>query len=187
MVKTIISLLRSFYVNLKIGSTIIRVKNRFPGVIIERNVVIKGDPDNLKLGKNVVIQSGSVLHVGGMDWCHNTGAVEIGDNGIISPNCVIYGCGEGGVHIGKNFDCAPGVGIFSSCTDYKHGPNCHIFLPVHIGDNVTIFANAVISPGVNIGENAVVAACSVVTRDVPPNTFVGGSPARVIRENIRPQ
>jgi acetyltransferase-like isoleucine patch superfamily enzyme len=187
MMKNISSLLKSFCVNFRLGYATARIKKRFPGATIEKNVVIKGAPSNLKLGKNVVVQSGCVLHLGGMDWCHNTGIVEIGDNSVISPNCVIYGCGEGGVHIGKNFDCAPGVGIFSSRTDYKQRPNRYIFLPVYIGDNVTIFANAVISPGVRIGDNSVVAACSVVTKDVPPNTFVGGSPARVIRENIRPQ
>ncbi|MBN2396500.1 MAG: acyltransferase [Candidatus Atribacteria bacterium] len=104
----------------------------------------------------------------------------MGDNSVISPNCVIYGCGEGGVHIGKYFDCAPGVGIFSSRTDYFKGPRNHIFKPVYVGDNVTIFANAVINPGVTIEDNAVIAACSVVTQDVPKYSFVAGSPAKII-------
>src|SRR4028119_238711 len=99
------------------------IQKMFPGTIIEKNVVLKGNLNNLKLGRGVIIQSGSVLHLGGMDWCQNKGWLEIGDDSIISPNCVIYGCGLGGVHIGKRFDCGSGVGIFGSRTDYYLGPN----------------------------------------------------------------
>ena len=53
---------------------------------------------------------------------------------------------------------------------------------VVIGNNVMIGANTTILPGVTIGDNAVVAAGSVVHRDVAPGTFVGGNPLRVIRE-----
>ncbi len=56
--------------------------------------------------------------------------------------------------------------------------------PVTIGDHVWIGARAVILKGVTIGEGAVVAAGSVVTKDVPPGVLVGGNPARVIREGV---
>lgn len=51
---------------------------------------------------------------------------------------------------------------------------------VHIGDHVFIGANATILPGVTVGDNAVIGAGSVVTRDVPPNTVAAGVPARVL-------
>jgi maltose O-acetyltransferase len=54
--------------------------------------------------------------------------------------------------------------------------------PVKIEDDVWIGGNATIVPGVTIGEEAVVAAGSVVTKDVPPKTLVGGNPAKVIKE-----
>jgi acetyltransferase-like isoleucine patch superfamily enzyme len=54
--------------------------------------------------------------------------------------------------------------------------------PVTIGDKVWIGFNAAILPGVTVGEGAVVGACSVVTKDVPPYTIVAGNPARVVRE-----
>ena len=54
--------------------------------------------------------------------------------------------------------------------------------PVVIGDKVWIGFNATILKGVTIGEGAVVAACSVVTRDVAPYSLVAGNPARVIRQ-----
>jgi acetyltransferase-like isoleucine patch superfamily enzyme len=53
---------------------------------------------------------------------------------------------------------------------------------VVIGDDCWIGANAVILPGVTIGEHCVVAAGAVVTKDVEPNTVVGGVPAKVIRK-----
>lgn len=55
---------------------------------------------------------------------------------------------------------------------------------VHIGSNVMIGANCTILPGVTIGDHAVVAAGSVVHKDVAPFSFVGGNPLQVIREKI---
>jgi maltose O-acetyltransferase len=54
--------------------------------------------------------------------------------------------------------------------------------PIVIGNGVWIASNAVILPGVTVGDGAVVAAGAVVTKDVAPNTLVGGVPARAIRE-----
>ena len=53
---------------------------------------------------------------------------------------------------------------------------------MHIGRNVWIGANTVIVPGVTIGENCVIGAGSVVTKDIPPNTVAVGNPCRVMRE-----
>lgn len=58
----------------------------------------------------------------------------------------------------------------------------HVKAPVEIGDDVWIGANCTILPGVVVGEGSIVAAGSVVTRDVPPFTYVGGVPAKVIKE-----
>ena len=54
--------------------------------------------------------------------------------------------------------------------------------PIHIGKRVWLGANVTVLQGVTIGENAIVAAGAVVNRDVPPNTIVGGVPAKIIKE-----
>ncbi|WP_217616985.1 maltose acetyltransferase domain-containing protein [Cellulomonas sp. GbtcB1] len=56
--------------------------------------------------------------------------------------------------------------------------------PIVIGDNVWLGGGVIVCPGVTIGENSVVGAGSVVTKDVPPNVVAVGNPARVIREII---
>lgn len=158
------------------------IRDQFPTCRVESNVKFLGDIKNLHLGKNVLIRSGSILHLGGYDWCDNKGHLEIGDNSIISFNCAVYGCGPGGLRIGKNSVLGPGVGVFAARTDYNAGPDDHIFDPVVIGDEVMVYANATISTGVTVGDRAAIAANAAVVDDVPPNMLVAGVPARVIKE-----
>lgn len=155
-----------------------------PSARFERNVILKGDVRSLCLGERVVIQSGTVIHLGGMDWCERTGHVSIGDDSTISPNCVLYGAGPGGIRIGKRFDCGPFVGIYASRTDYRNTGG-HVFAEVRIGDDVVVFSHVVIGPGISIGDRAVVAAGSVVLEDVAADTFVAGAPAKVMRHPAR--
>lgn len=65
------------------------------------------------------------------------------------------------------------------------GESYHVIKPVHIKRGAWIAVNVVILPGVTIGENSIVATGSVVMKDVPPFTIVGGSPAKIIKE-IKP-
>lgn len=64
----------------------------------------------------------------------------------------------------------------------KDIPDLDITKRINIGDNVFIGLGALILPGVNIGNNCVVGAYSVVTKDVPDGTVVGGNPAKVIKK-----
>jgi acetyltransferase-like isoleucine patch superfamily enzyme len=155
------------------------------GVQLEPGVHIKGPLGNLHVGAGVVIQANSDLHLGGMPWCEGVGSVTIGDGTVISPGCSIWGAGPGGVTIGKRGSIGPGVRIVASRDDYTAAGSVHYFAPVVLGDDVIVYSNAVIAPGVTIGDGAVIAGGSVVTRDVPARCLVGGAPARVIRERVR--
>ena len=61
--------------------------------------------------------------------------------------------------------------------DFKNKQNA----PIYIKDNVFIGANATLLKGVTIGENAIVGACSVITKDVPANEIWAGNPAKFIK------
>ena len=58
---------------------------------------------------------------------------------------------------------------------------CTVSRPIRLCGNVWIGAGAIVLPGVTVGENAIVGAGAVVTRDVPPNAVMGGNPARLIK------
>lgn len=108
---------------------------------------------NTKLGKNVFINTS----------CHfqDNGGIEIGDNTMLGSNVTI---------VTLNHDFAPETRLNAT-------PQ-----PVKIGKNVWIGANVTILPGVCIGDNSIIGAASVVTKDVPANTLAYGIPCKSIRQ-----
>lgn len=109
--------------------------------------------------------------------------IEVGENFFANYNFIVL---DGNyVRIGDNVWIAPNVGIYAAGhpldVEDRIGGEEYAF-PVTIGDNVWIGGGVTIIGGVTIGKNAVVAAGSVVIRDVPPDTLVAGNPARVIRK-----
>ena len=124
---------------------------------IEPGAVIK---DRVSIGKNAVIMMGAVINIG----------AEIGDETMIDMNAVVGARGT----IGKRSHIGAGAVIAGVLEPPSK-------TPVIVGDDVLVGANAVVLEGVVIGNNSVVAAGAVVTEDVPENTVVAGSPARVIK------
>ena len=108
---------------------------------------------NITVGKNVFINTGCRFQ--------DQGGIRIGNDVLIGHNVVLATL---------NHDFAP----YNRATMHP--------APVHIEDRVWIGANATVVPGVTIGENSIVAAGAVVTKDVPPNTIVGGVPAKVLKK-----
>jgi acetyltransferase-like isoleucine patch superfamily enzyme len=107
--------------------------------------------------------------------------IRVGRNVFINQNCTMYDLG--GIDIADDVMIGPNVSIITSGhpIDPSQRRSFVIARPIVIERNVWIAAGATIIGGVTIGENSVVAAGSVVTHDVPPDTLVGGNPARVIR------
>ncbi len=106
--------------------------------------------------------------------------IVIGRNCIVNPNCLFDGR-KGKIIIGNNVSISSDVIIYT----LQHKVDCDYFMTeygnVEIGDNVWIGARSVILAGVKIGRGAVIASNSVVTKDIPPMTMVGGIPAKPIR------
>ncbi|MEA2835427.1 MAG: hypothetical protein QOG66_3629 [Methylobacteriaceae bacterium] len=107
--------------------------------------------------------------------------IRVGRNVFVNQNCTFYDLG--GLDIADDVMIGPNVSIITAGhpLDPSQRRAATIGKPIVIEKGVWIAAGAIIIGGVTIGENSVVAAGSVVTKDVPPNSFVGGNPARLIR------
>ncbi|BEP28593.1 2,3,4,5-tetrahydropyridine-2,6-dicarboxylate N-acetyltransferase [Helicovermis profundi] len=124
---------------------------------IEPGAIIR---DRVDIGKNAVIMMGAVINIGS----------SIGEGTMIDMNAVLGARAT----IGNNAHIGAGAVI----AGVLEPPSA---TPVIIEDGVLIGANAVVLEGVKVGKNSVVAAGSVVTSDVPENSVVAGSPAKVIK------
>lgn len=109
--------------------------------------------------------------------------IRIGDNVNVQMDCFLDG--RGGLTIGNNVDLTPGVRILTEQHDIDSPGYDTVKKPVTIHDHAVIGSWALILPGVTVGEGAVVAAGSVVVRDVPPYTLVAGNPAVAKRARNR--
>ena len=137
-----------------------------------------------KLGAGVFIQGPVTFH----DGCHT----EIGDGCFINFNFTVQD--DAKVTVGERCNFGPNVTIVTPMhpmiaaerravlgPDGKPARLCWA-KPVHIGNDCWFGANVVVCPGVSVGDGCVIGAGSVVTRDIPANSFAAGNPCRVIRE-----
>lgn len=112
--------------------------------------------------------------------------IKIGNYFYSNYNLVILDIAP--VTIGDDVMIAPNVGIYSAThsTDpvERNDSGTEFGKEIKIGNRVWIGANSVICPGVTIGDEAVIAAGSVVVKDVAPRTVVGGNPARKIKDIV---
>lgn len=126
---------------------------------------------------NISIHGHVSFHAGTTILLHEGASLTIGNHTYL--NGANIDCSYD-MHVGNYCAIADGVRILDNSF---HGL-CSQRGGVRIGDKVWIATNAMILPGVTIGDGAIVAAGAVVTKDVPPRCMVAGVPAKVIKENV---
>jgi acetyltransferase-like isoleucine patch superfamily enzyme len=126
----------------------------------------------------VKIGKGSALHMGTRFYFPSN--ISIGEDTIIGESAVLDG--RASIRIGSHTDFASEVMIYNAWHDIEDPNFSAISKPVEIGDFVFIGPRSIILPGVKIGNGAVIAAGSVVTKDIGEREVVGGVPAKPIKE-----
>lgn len=138
-----------------------------------------------KIGSNVKIDTPF--------YCDYGKNIFIGDNVVININCTFVDCNR--IEIGNNVLISSNVQIYTAThpvhvkerlvDEWEDNSGEAFFrtyaLPVKIEDNVWIGGGVIILPGVTIGENSVIGAGSIVTKDIPTNCVAVGNPCRVIK------
>jgi acetyltransferase-like isoleucine patch superfamily enzyme len=173
-------------------------------VVFGRNLTLR-HPHKIHVGSNVIIDDNCVLDAKGTK---NTG-ITIGDNVFVGKNSILY-CKDGDMEIKAKVNIGANCEIYSKghllvgqgtmiaaysylmCGgryDYKSSiplaeQSSYSIGTTAIGQNCWIGTKAVVLDGVSIGDNAVVGAGSIVTKDVPPQALVMGVPAKVVQSNI---
>ena len=149
-----------------------RFNNTSPIFMRMRNILLKKILG--KIGKSFLIEQPFMC-----DYGYN---IEIGENFCSNHNLLILDSAK--VTIGDNVLIGPNCSFYTSThpINYKereHGTE--LAKPITIGNNVWLGGNVIVLADVTIGENSVIGAGSVVSKDIPPNTVAVGNPCRVIK------
>lgn len=152
------------------------------GVLIGGQAVIHSGAkigDGARIGDHAQVRDGAVIGAGSTvgSFTSVDPGVVIGDRVSVQTRCYI----TGGTRIEDDVFVGPGVTLTNDNTMDRHGPDKEFEGPL-LRRACRVGGGATICPGVEIGEEAFVAAGSVVAADVPPRAVVMGVPARFVRE-----
>lgn len=154
------------------ADTLVRKLNSLP---------LENQEEQLRVIKELLGAVGENPNIANGFHCDFGCNIYVGDNFYAGYNCTMLDYAE--IRIGNNCLIGPNVGIYTTGHNlephdrYKTG----FAQPITIGNDVWIGGHSCIMPGVTIGDGAVIAAGSVVTKDVVPRTVVGGVPAMLIK------
>ena len=148
----------------------------------EFNFMDRSDFDGLKKAAKELLGKSDKAFINPPFYCDYGTHIEVGKNFFANYNCTLLDVA--GIKIGDNCQMAPNVAIYTAghpihpvtrSSAYEYGKE------VTIGDNVWLGGNTVVCPGVHIGNNVVIGAGSVVTKDIPDWAIAAGNPCKVIR------
>lgn len=149
--------------------------------VIGPNVTIEGR--RVMIGRESRLNEGA--HIGGGSCFDPTSNLEVGD--FLHMGKYSFLNQGRGIKVGHEFGCGMDTKVFTHGSYESAWDGFPVqWGPVKIGDRVWL-PNALVNPGISIGDNVVVASLSVVTEDLPTGCFAGGVPCRVIRERVYPR
>lgn len=106
--------------------------------------------------------------------------VSIGDFSAVGDGAIVYALGR--VTVGQRVTISQHAHLCAGSHDYMYAAMPLVKLPIQIGSDAWICADAFVGPGVAIGKRAIVGARAVAVKDVPDDAIVGGNPARLIKQ-----
>lgn len=127
-----------------------------------------------KVGEHITVEPPFICDYGSQ--------VSIGDRVFINFNCIILDCAP--VTIGDDTFFAPNVQLYAAThpiDPIKRSSGIEFAQAIHIGNRCWLGGGVIVCPGVTIGDNVVIGAGSVVTKDIPGNSVAVGNPCRVVR------
>lgn len=152
-------------------------------ILQKLNFMDRSDFEGIKQVVKELLGSSADAFINPPFYCDYGKHIEVGKNFFANYNCTLLDVAK--IKIGDNCQMAPNVAIYtaghpihpvSRNSAYEYGKE------VTIGDNVWLGGNTVVCPGVRIGNNVVIGAGSVVTKDIPDWSIATGNPCRVIRQ-----
>mgnify|MGYP001459669988 FL=1 len=161
------------------------IKDKTYGLVSELSRASHFDTEYvMSLVRKIVAKIGQDSYIVPPFRCDYGDHVFIGNNTYINYNCCFLDSAK--VIIGDHVYMGPNCNIFTPCHPIHHELRkekvTEYALPVTVGSHSWIGGDVVITPGVTIGENCVIGAGSVVTKDIPDNSIAVGNPCKVIRQ-----
>lgn len=146
------------------------------------NALAPDDPQRRELLQQLFGTGGDTVDLTSPFFCDYGANIELGENVYFNFNCVLLDVCA--IRIGAHTLFGPGVQVYTPLhpMDAASRRRQEFGRPVTIGADVWVGGGAIILPGVQVGDRAVIGAGSVVTRDVPADVLAAGNPCRVIRD-----
>jgi len=139
--------------------------------------------DQLQMLKNILGKMGDGSWIEPPFYCDYGFNITVGNDFYMNFDGVILDVAP--VIIGNNVMCGPKVQLLTAThsidAQVRNFSGTELGKPIIIGNRVWIGAGVIVCPGVSIGDETVIGAGSVVTRDVPPRVFAAGNPCKVIK------